>query len=198
VSDQLDACIRARGAGERFSCAGSFLCLRGRYANFQACTTPMHGFFLDFTCTPNVSRQAKFKVAPEPRPPPYQSQKWFIPTTTAFICSQLLPSSVPTLFQATDHQREGACALQCRTRVVKSSSRGLALALRRPLPSLDPRAFANSPTVHRPGPMRSRRNPPTLPHRFLVAAVVGLPLPRGADHRCIVCALARVSLPLSS
>jgi len=172
--------------------------LRGSYANFHACTTPVHEFFLDFPCAPNVSRQAKFKVPPQPRPPPYQSQKWFIPTKTACICRQLLPSSVHTLLQATEHQRAEACALHCRTRVVKSSSRGLALALRRPPPSLDHRAFANSPTVHCPVPMRSRRNPPTLPHRFLPAAVAGLPLPRAADHPCMLRALARASLPLSS
>jgi len=59
VSDQLDACIRARGDCERFPCTRTFLCLRGRYANLQACTTHVHGFFLDFPCTLNTCRPAQ-------------------------------------------------------------------------------------------------------------------------------------------
>ena len=72
VSDQWDACIRARGDCERFPCTWTFLCLRGSYANLQACTTHVHGFFLDFPRTLNASRQAKIKVPPQPSPPPYQ------------------------------------------------------------------------------------------------------------------------------
>jgi len=63
VSDQWDACMRARGDCERFPCTWTFLCLRGSYANLPACTTHVHGFFLDFPCTLITCRPAQLATA---------------------------------------------------------------------------------------------------------------------------------------